>query len=317
MDSSITTSERYIAQEIARLDEEITKTEKLMADPSLCDLAKDELEVLKNKKSQLLDSISFTSKQTPETEQDVFSDGPAIIEVRGATGGDEAKIWASDLLRMYTRFANIKGWRVNELDDTVIKVSGKGAFKMFRNEAGVHRVQRVPVTESQGRIHTSTASVAVLPEVPESQVAIRPEEIEFEAFRSGGHGGQNVNKVSTAVRLRHKPSGIVVECQRERFQEQNRQFAMTLLRAKLWEIEEEKILTKIGMIRNSAVGRGMRAEKIRTYNFPQDRVTDHRIGKSWHNLESIMNGNLESIIEALQTNLKLSGEETVDEMKVS
>ncbi|KKT72984.1 MAG: Peptide chain release factor 1 [Microgenomates group bacterium GW2011_GWA2_44_7] len=317
MDSSITTSERYIAQEIARLDEEITKTEKLMADPSLCDLAKDELEVLKNKKSQLLDSISFTSKQTPETEQDVFSDGPAIIEVRGATGGDEAKIWASDLLRMYTRFANIKGWRVNELDDTVIKVSGKGAFKMFRNEAGVHRVQRVPVTESQGRIHTSTASVAVLPEVPESQVAIRPEEIEFEAFRSGGHGGQNVNKVSTAVRLRHKPSGIVVECQRERFQEQNRQFAMTLLRAKLWEIEEEKRLTKIGMIRNSAVGRGMRAEKIRTYNFPQDRVTDHRIGKSWHNLESIMNGNLESIIEALQTNLKLSGEETVDEMKVS
>lgn len=298
MDSPITAVDQYLNQEITRLDNEIAKTEKLLEDPSLVELAQKELEDLKVQKERLLASVAGQSKKTDEREEDPHDNDPAIIEVRGATGGDEAKIWADDLLRMYTRFANLKGWRVVQLDDNVIKVSGKGAFRDLRNEAGVHRVQRVPVTERQGRIHTSTASVAVLPEVPESEVTIRPEDIEFEAFRSGGHGGQNVNKVSTAVRLRHRPTGLVVECQRERFQEQNRQFAMSLLRAKLWEIEEEKRLTTIGNIRNSAVGRGMRAEKIRTYNFPQDRVTDHRINKSWHNLASILDGEgLEEVIK--------------------
>lgn len=303
MDSPTSAVDQYLSQEIDRIDGEIAKTEKLLEDPSMVELAQKELEDLRVQKERLLESATGQTKKTNGEELNSHDNDPAIIEVRGATGGDEAKIWADDLLRMYTRFANLKGWRVVLLDEMVIKVSGKGAFGTFRNEAGVHRVQRVPTTERQGRIHTSTASVAVLPEVPESEVTIRPEDIEFEAFRSGGHGGQNVNKVSTAVRLRHRPTGIVVECQRERFQEQNRQFAMSLLRAKLWEIEEEKRLTTIGNIRNSAVGRGMRAEKIRTYNFPQDRVTDHRINKSWHNLESIMNGNFSEIVEELRVGL--------------
>ena len=286
----------YLTQEIARIDEKIAQTEKLLEDQSLSQMAKEELEDLKKQKEQLL----TPPPDQPDTEpsgqnQDKHDQGPAIIEARGGTGGDEAKIWADDLLNMYTRFANIIGWKVVQLDSGIIKIVGRGAFATFKNEAGVHRVQRVPTTERQGRIHTSTATVAVLPEIPESEVVLRPEDIEFEAFRSGGHGGQNVNKVSTAVRLRHKPTGIVVSSQQERFQEQNRIIALSLLRSKLWELEEEKRLATIGSIRNTAVGHGMRAEKIRTYNFPQDRVTDHRLGKSWHSIERIMNGEIEQI----------------------
>ncbi|MBI4059335.1 PCRF domain-containing protein [Candidatus Microgenomates bacterium] len=222
------------------------------------------------------------------------------LETRSAAGGDEAALWASDLLRMYTRFANRKGWKVIAVDDTIIKIVGPGVFNQLKNESGVHRVQRVPETERRGRIHTSTASVVVLPEITSREINIRPEEIEFEAFRAGGHGGQNVNKVSTAVRLKHKPTGIVVSARTERFQEQNREIALDLLRAKLWErAEAEKERTMAGY--RSVVGRGMRAEKIRTYNFPQDRVTDHRIGKSWGNLEDIMEGNLDKIISATQS----------------
>lgn len=316
MDSSTAAADDYFSQELARIDEQIEETKKLLDDPSVIDLAKKEIEELQNQRDQLLASVNNQPKVDNSNTGDFHDQGPAIVEVRGATGGDEAKIWAFDLLRMYTRFANLKGWKVIQLDDNVIKIAGRGAFGLLRREAGVHRVQRVPVTEAQGRIHTSTATVAVLPEVPESEVTIRPEDVEFEAFRSGGHGGQNVNKVSTAVRLRHRPSGIVVECQRERFQEQNRQFAMALLRSKLWDIEEGKRLTTIGNIRNTAIGRGMRAEKIRTYNFPQDRVTDHRIGKSWHNLEAVMEGNLGQIVEALKESDGLSQPQEVDKQEV-
>ena len=222
------------------------------------------------------------------------------LETRPAAGGDEASIWASDLLRMYTRFANRRGWKVVEVDENVIRITGHEAFNQLKNESGVHRVQRVPETERRGRVHTSTATVAILPELGERDINIRPEEIEFEAFRSGGHGGQNVNKVSTAVRLTHRPSGIVVTARQERFQEQNRKIAMDLLRAKLWERQEEEKEKTIAGYR-SAIGRGMRSEKIRTYNFPQSRVTDHRLGKSWGNLEAITGGNLDKIVELTQT----------------
>ena len=222
----------------------------------------------------------------------------AIMEFRGGTGGDEAKLWANELMRMYTRYGNILGWNVEELDNAVIRIKGEGAFTKLQYEAGTHRVQRVPTTERQGRIHTSTATVAVLPEIPETEITIRNDELDWDFFRSGGAGGQNVNKVSSAVRLKHKPSGIIVQCQTERDQFQNRQVALSMLRSKLWEAEERKQEQAMGAAR-SVIGRGMRAEKIRTYNFPQDRVTDHRINKSFHNIEGIMSGKMQKITEAL------------------
>ena len=218
------------------------------------------------------------------------------LEIRGATGGDEAKLWGQDLLRMYLRYANKKGWKVLQIDDLTLKITGFMVFDLLKNESGVHRVQRVPETEKRGRIHTSTATVVVLPEVKETDVRINPGDLEWQFIRAGGHGGQNVNKVSTAVRLKHIPSGIVVSAREERFQEQNRLIALSLLRSRLWEKEEEQKLKTIAGYR-SAIGKGMRSEKIRTYNYPQDRVTDHRIGKSWGNLEVIVNGELDKVVE--------------------
>jgi len=220
----------------------------------------------------------------------------AYIEIRSAAGGNEAKIWASDLTRMYLRFSTKKGWNVSSLDDSTLLVSGENAFDKLKNETGVHRVQRVPQTEKRGRIHTSTATVAVLPEIKESEVNIKPDDLEVQFYRASGSGGQNVNKVSTAVRLTHKPTGLVVTSQKERQQVQNRAIALDLLRAKLWEVEEEKKVKEIAGHR-SKIGRGDRSEKIRTYNFPQDRVKDHRINKNFGNLNGIMDGNLEKIVE--------------------
>lgn len=226
----------------------------------------------------------------------------AYIEIRSATGGDEAKIWATDLMRMYMRFAQKRGWKVTPIDETTIQVTGDSAFDLLKHESGVHRVQRVPATEKRGRIHTSTATVAVLPEISEGNVKINNEDIDVQFFRSGGSGGQNVNKVNSAVRITHKPTGLAIAIQQERTQYQNREIAMRLLRAKLWEIEEEKKLKKVAGYR-SAIGRGMRAEKIRTYNYPSDRITDHRINKKFGNLSGILDGNMDKLIKALKVKL--------------
>ena len=220
----------------------------------------------------------------------------ALLEIRGAAGGDEAKIWADDLLRMYLRFGEKQGWKTQIISRGVIRLQGTNVYPLLKNETGVHRVQRIPTTEKRGRVHTSTATVVVLPEIAEAEVKINPQDLDWQFYRASSHGGQNVQKVSTAVRLTHKPTGLVVTCEEERFQEQNRQLALELLRAKLWEQEELKKESTLSGYR-SAIGRGMRAEKIRTYNFPQNRVTDHRLGKSWHNLEAIVNGDLKKVVE--------------------
>jgi peptide chain release factor 1 len=221
-----------------------------------------------------------------------------IIEVRQGVGGDEAKIWSSDLLRMYSRYSEIRNWKLEVIDDGVIKIKGDGVYDVLKFETGVHRVQRVPMTEKAGRIHTSTASVVVLPEVPDTFVDIKEGELEWQFTTGGGHGGQNVNKVATAVRLTHKPTGIVTTARQERTQEQNRKIALSLLRSQLWEINEEKKRAQVTGFRDQ-IGRSMRSEKIRTYNYPQNRVTDHRINKSWHKLDTIMNGALQDILQEL------------------
>ena len=222
-----------------------------------------------------------------------------ILEIRGAAGGDEAKIWAEDLLRMYLRFAEKNGWKNQIISKGVLLIKGLNVYPLLKNETGVHRVQRIPTTEKRGRVHTSTATIVCLPEIPENELRINPQDLDWQFYRASSQGGQNVQKVSTAVRLIHRPTGLVVTCEKERFQEQNRRIALSLLRAKLWEKEEEKRAAEIGDLRRSAIGRGMRSEKIRTYNYPQNRVTDHRVGKSWGNLRDVVDGNLTKIVELL------------------
>lgn len=294
----------YRLTQLGELEKKIRETKELLSDPQMIELAQRELEELEAKKKEIEKSL-FSQQNTTEESLDNRN---IILEIKGAAGGEEAKLWAEELLRMYVRFAQIKGLKVESLDEYVIKISGeKEPFGLFKYEAGVHRVQRIPMTEKRGRIHTSTATVSVLPELEDIDLHINPDDVEFEAFRSGGHGGQNVNKVSTAVRLKHKPTGIVVTCQTERFQIQNREIAMEMLRAKLWEMELEKQHKEISSLKSTQIGRGMRAEKIRTYNFPQDRLTDHRIGKSWHNLEGILNGNLDEIVETVKSQSQITG----------
>lgn len=232
----------------------------------------------------------------------MFSPRFVIIEVRPGTGGEEAKIWTKDLMRMYIKFANSQGWQVVDLGGDRLKISGVEVFKQLKHEGGVHRVQRVPATERYGRVHTSTATVAIIPEIAQNEVKLEAKDLEVQFYRASSQGGQNVQKVSTAVRLKHRPTGIVVESQTQRYQEQNRKIAEDLLRGKLWEIEQAKQAAEINQHRQ-VIGQGRRAEKIRTYNYSQNRVTDHRINKKWQNLENILEGKLSKVVAALQATL--------------
>ena len=233
-----------------------------------------------------------------------------IMEIRAGAGGDEAAIFAGDLARMYQRYAAKRGWGFGIIDanETTIngyksltaEIKGEGSYEAYKHESGVHRVQRVPKTEKSGRVHTSTASVAVLPIVEAREVNINPNDLEVTFSRAGGPGGQNVNKVETAVRIHHKPSGIVVGSREERSQNANREKALEILRAKLYEIEQVRVSGNVGDIRREQIGTADRSEKIRTYNFPDDRITDHRLGKKWHNIEKIMEGEMDPIVKAFQ-----------------
>ena len=275
-------------------------------DDEMAALAKEELESLEARLESLTREL-----EAALVPQDAYGDKDVIVEIRAGAGGDEAGLFAADLFRMYTRYAEAKGWQADVIDrsqsgiggfkEIIFEVKGKGAFSRLRYERGVHRVQRVPVTESSGRIHTSTVTVAVLPEPGEVEVNINPDDLKVDIFRSGGHGGQSVNKVATAVRITHLPTGIVSTCQDERSQLRNKNSAMAVLRARILDQEQRRHFEEIAKERRSQVGTGERSEKIRTYNFPQSRVSDHRIGLSLHNLERILEGELDPLIDALAT----------------
>lgn len=309
-----------LAQERAGIEDVVTlyrqyrSTEKQMqetrsilgteTDEDMRTLAKQELMTLQVTLEGLLAAL-----KTALLPRDTNDERDVIVEIRAGAGGDEAGLFAADLFRMYSRYALARGWNVEVIDrsesaigsikEIIFEVKGKGAFSRFKYERGVHRVQRVPTTEAGGRIHTSTATVAVLPEAKDVEVDVNPGDLRIDIFHSGGAGGQNVNKVSTAVRLTHLPSGLVVVCQDERSQLRNRQKAMAVLKARLLEAERIKQEGEISAERRTQVGTGERVEKIRTYNFPQDRVTDHRIGITMHNLPKIMEGGLDDLIDAV------------------
>jgi len=295
----------YIKQQIEEIVKKIEETKKLLSDPHLADLAKEEIQTLEQQKA----SLELVSSPNQDSSDSTVNSKAVIVEIRAAAGGDEAGLFASELYRMYTRFAENNGWKVQQislnegglgnLKEVVFRLEGQGVYEKLEYESGVHRVQRVPVTESSGRIHTSTATVAVLPEIEEKDFHLDLSEVEVETYHASGHGGQNVQKVETAVRVVHKPTGIVATCQSERSQFQNKERALDVLRSRLYDFKSEQEKSKTDTARRTQLGSGDRSEKIRTYNFPQSRVTDHRINKSWYNLEEIMNGGIDKIITAL------------------
>ncbi len=286
--------------------QDMEDAQELMGDPDMKELCQETYSAAKEDSERLYRELQLLLlPKDPNDEKSV------IVEIRGGVGGEESALFAHSLFRMYSMYAAQKGWKIelmnyNETELGGVKeadfiVNGRGAYSRLKYESGVHRVQRVPETESGGRVHTSTATVAVLPEVEEVDVQINPADIEMQVYRASGAGGQHVNKTSSAVRLIHKPSGIVVACQEERSQLQNREKCMRMLAAKLYEIEQERIDSQVTGMRRSQVGTGMRNERIRTYNFPQGRVTDHRVNLTLYKIDAVMDGAIDEIIDALAT----------------
>lgn len=299
----------FLASELERVAEEIESTRALIEeDPAMAELAESELVDLETQKKGIEEQVRRIVKA--EQEEERFPN-ELILEVRAGAGGEEAALFAQELAEMYEKYAEAKGWQFRKLDiseselggykEGTFEIKGLSCYKDLRYEMGVHRVQRIPATEKQGRIHTSTASVAIMPVRKKTTIAIDPSELDTEFSRSGGAGGQNVNKVETAVRLIHKPTGIAVRCQSERTQQKNREKALGMLKARIQAEKDEADAKQHADTRRDQIGTGDRSEKIRTYNVPQNRVTDHRIKESWHNIEGILAGDLDDIVEAFQS----------------
>lgn len=293
-------------QAYRQAEKDMADAQELMNDPEMKELCQETYAAAKTAKEELHEKLQILL-----LPKDPNDDKNVIVEIRGGVGGEESALFAHSLFRMYSMYAAKQGWSVellnyNETELGGVKeadfvINGRGAYSRMKYESGVHRVQRVPETESGGRVHTSTATVAVLPEMEEVDVQINPADIEMQVYRASGAGGQHVNKTSSAVRLIHKPTGIVVACQEERSQVQNREKCMRMLASKLYEMEQEKLDSQVTGLRRSQVGTGMRNERIRTYNFPQGRVTDHRVNLTLYRIDSVMDGDLDEIINALAT----------------
>jgi peptide chain release factor 1 len=307
----------FLENEIKKIEQDIESNKKFLeteTNPDMINMTKEEILNLQKQREALAKSIKATNYVEDDSTlnnmevDESFDLDPniATLEIRSGTGGDEAGLFAKDLYRMYSRYGEIKKWKFEEdyigyneaggFKTVIADIKGHNVFKLLKNESGVHRVQRVPTTESSGRIHTSTATIAVLPKLKKINIEIKPDDLSWDFFRSGGKGGQNVNKVSTAVRLTHIPTGTIVECQEERFQGKNRQKALEILKSKLYTQMQEQHVKSITDLRSSQVGSAERSEKIRTYNFPQDRITDHRLNKSWHSILRVMDGDIEEIL---------------------